>query len=99
MKKEETFSLCKDFCVEECSIRLIHQVALPRSPTTHTYETRKGLVINYGEGEATKWENHGSETFCAPPQDREKLFAPPLLKSGNFSCPPPTIWLNFQATA
>ena len=28
----------------------------------------KGLVINYGEGGgATKWENHGSETFCAPP--------------------------------
>ena len=27
----------------------------------------KGLVINYGEGGATKWENRGSETFCAPP--------------------------------
>ena len=26
----------------------------------------KGLVINYGEGGATKWENRGSETFCAP---------------------------------
>ena len=38
----------------------------------------KGLVINYGEGGATKWENRGSETFCAPPQDRVKLFAPPF---------------------
>ena len=27
----------------------------------------KGLVINYGEGGATKWENRRSETFCAPP--------------------------------
>ena len=27
--------------------------------------------------EATKWENRGSETFCAPPQDSVKLFAPP----------------------
>ena len=24
-----------------------------------------------------------------PPQDRVKLFVPPLLKSGNFLCPPP----------
>ena len=29
--------------------------------------TPKGLVINYREGGATKWENRGSETFCAPP--------------------------------
>ena len=40
-----------------------------------------GLVINYeegGGGGATKWENHGSETFCAPhPQDRVKLVMPP----------------------
>ena len=64
------------------------------------YTTRgKGLVINYGEGGATKWENRGCETFCAPPppQDRVKLIAPPLLKSGNFSSPP-TIKLNLQAT-
>ena len=27
----------------------------------------KGLVINYGEGGATKWENRGSETFLPPP--------------------------------
>ena len=31
-----------------------------------------------GRGGATKWENRGSETFCAPPQDRVKLFTPPF---------------------
>ena len=41
----------------------------------------------------TKWENRGYETFCAPLQDRVKLFAPPPLlksgdKSGNFLHPP-----------
>ena len=49
----------------------------------------KGLVINYGEERATKWENLGSETFCIPPQDRVKLFARcPVFKSGNFLRPP-----------
>ena len=39
----------------------------------------KGLVINYGEGGATKWENRGSETFCAPPSRQGKTFrAPPF---------------------
>ena len=37
----------------------------------------KGLVINYGEGGgggvATKWENHGSKTCCAPPS-RQAMF-------------------------
>ena len=38
----------------------------------------KGLVINYGEGGATKWQNRGSETFCAPPSRQGKTFrAPP----------------------
>ena len=40
-------------------------------------EWNKGLVINYGEGGATKWENRGSETFCAPPFKDWKLLAPP----------------------
>ena len=49
----------------------------------------KGLVINYGEGGATKWENRESETFCATPSRQGKTFrAPPLLKSGNFTRPP-----------
>ena len=41
----------------------------------------KGLVINYGEGGAIKWENRGSATFRLPPppyQDRVKHFAPPF---------------------
>ena len=59
---------------------------------------RDWSLITEGGGGATKWENRGSETFCAPPQDRVKLFAPPLLKSGNFSRTP-TIWLKLQATA
>ena len=61
------------------------------------------MVINYGEGGgATKWEDRGSETFCAPPpppRDTVKLFAPPLLNGGNFLCPPPPPkWLKLQAT-
>ena len=41
----------------------------------------KGLVINYGEGGATKWENRGSETFCATPSRQGKTFhAPPFTK-------------------
>ena len=60
---------------------------------------RKGLVINHGEGGATTWESHGSETFCAPPRDRVKLFAPPpLLNGGNLLPPPPqSLWLKPQA--
>ena len=49
----------------------------------------KGLVINYGEGGATKWENRGSETFCATPSRQGKTFRAPPLKSGNFTRPPP----------
>ena len=41
----------------------------------------KGLVINYGEGGATKWENRGPETFCAHPSRQGKTFrAPPPFK-------------------
>ena len=44
----------------------------------------KGLVINYGEGGATKWENRGSKTFCTPLQDRVKPFAPPFYRVETF---------------
>ena len=37
----------------------------------------------------TKWENGRTETFCGPLEDRVKLSAPPLLKGGQFLCPPP----------
>ena len=49
--------------------------------------TSKGLVINYGEGGLQNGKIVGPKLFAPPPQDRVKLFAPPLLKSGNFSCP------------
>ena len=46
---------------------------------TRLVRTAKGLVINYGEGGATKWENRGSETFCATPSRQGKTFrAPPF---------------------
>ena len=46
----------------------------------------KGLVINYGEGGYKNGKIAGPKLFAPPPQDRVKLFVPPLLKSGNFSC-------------
>ena len=58
----------------------------------HSYK----LVIYYwagrggGGGGATKWENRGSNTFCArTPQDRIKLVAPPPFKEWTFFVPPP----------
>ena len=59
----------------------------------------KGLVINYGEGGATKWENRGSETFCATPSRQGKTFRAPPFKEWKLYAPPPTIWLKLQATA
>ena len=40
-----------------------------------------------GKGGLQNGKIAGPKLF-APPQDRVKLFAPPLLKSGNFLCPP-----------
>ena len=49
----------------------------------------KGLVINYGEGGGLQnGKIAGPKLFAPPPQDRVKLFAPPLLKSGKFTRPP-----------
>ena len=48
----------------------------------------KGLVINYGEGGLQNGKIAGPKLFAPPPQDRVKLFAPPLLKCGNFTRPP-----------
>ena len=57
----------------------------------------KGLVINYWKrgGGATKWENCGSETVCAPfPSKQGKTFcAPPFKEWKLFAPPPPSIWL------
>ena len=49
----------------------------------------KGLVINYGEGGGLQnGKIAGPKLFAPSPQDRVKLFMPPFLNSGNFSCPP-----------
>ena len=57
-----------------------------------SFESNKGLVINYGEGGgATKWGNRWFETFCTPP--------PSLLKGGNCLRLPITIWLKHQPPA
>ena len=57
-------------------------------PPTHQPEKGKGLVINYGEGGLQNGKIAGPKLFAPPPQDKVKLFTPPLLKSGNFSCLP-----------
>ena len=43
-----------------------------------------------GRGGLQNGKIAGPKPFAPPPphQDRVKLFTPPLLKSGNFSCPP-----------
>ena len=41
-----------------------------------------------GRGGLQNGKIAGPKLFAPPPQDRVKLFAPPLLKSGNFSRPP-----------
>ena len=67
-----------DFKKSQCPISLDFPFPMP---------SLRDWTLITGRG-ATKWGNRGSETFCAPPQDRVKLFTPPLLKSGNFLLPP-----------
>ena len=56
------------------------------------------LITGRGGGGLQNGKIAGPKLFAPPPpQDRVKLFAPPLLKSGNFLCPP-TIWLKLQPT-
>ena len=50
-----------------------------------------------GRGGLQNGKIAGPKLFAPPPQDRVKLFAPPLLKCGTVLCPP-TIWLKHQAT-
>ena len=42
-----------------------------------------------GRGGLQNGKIAGPKLFAPPPQDRVKLFTAPLLKSGNFSRPPP----------
>ena len=52
------------------------------------FKLNKVLFINYGERGATKWEKSRFRNFLRPPSSRQgKLFAHPLLKSGNFLHP------------
>ena len=41
-----------------------------------------------GRGGLQNGKIAGPKLFAPPPQDRVKLFVPPLLKSGNFTRPP-----------
>ena len=60
-----------------CTVTLLKSAAV--GPTIAHIKVRDWSFIT-GRVGATKWENRGSETFYAPPpQDRVKLFAPPLL--------------------
>ena len=61
----------------------------------------KKLISNtiwLGRGGLQNGKIVGPKLFAPPPQDRLKMFTPPLSKSGNFLCPH-TIWLKLQATA
>ena len=62
----------------------------------HGLCTLKGLVINYGEGGATKLENRGSETFCATPSRQGKTFRAPPFKEWKLYAPPLQYGLNFK---
>ena len=62
-------------------------------------EIRDWAFITERGGGATKWENRGHKPLWAPHQDRFKLFAPPPLLRVATCCPPPSIWLQLQASA
>ena len=56
-----------------------------KAPVVYTRKSEKvnnkGLVINYGEGGLQNGKIAGLKLFAPPPpQDRVKLFAPPLFK-------------------
>ena len=60
----------------------------------------KGLVINYGEWGATKWENRRSETFCATPSSQGKTFHAPLpFKERKLFAPPSPPTFNLAETS
>ena len=59
----------------------------------HTYHGRDFLILRdwsliTRRGGLQNGKIAGPKLFAPPPQDRVKLFAPPLLKSANFTRPP-----------
>ena len=53
-----------------------------------TFSSLRDWSLITGRGGLQNGKITGPKLFAPPPQDRVKLFAPPLLKSGSFSCPP-----------
>ena len=69
-------------------------------PTLRCRNFRDWSLI-MGMGGATKWENRGLETFCAPPPSRQgKTFCapPPFKRWKHFARLPPSPWLKLQAS-
>ena len=87
----------KKLCLH--SIHCADRFSASLSLSGSVYVLRDWSLIT-GRGGLQNGKITGPKLFAPPPpQDRVKLFAPhPLLKSGNFLCPP-TIWLKYQATA
>ena len=56
---------------------------------TAPWEGLRDWSLITGRGGLQNGKIAGPKLFAPPPQDRVKLFAPPLLKSGNFTRPPP----------
>ena len=54
----------------------------------HFYLCIRDWSLITGRGGLQNGKIAGPKLFAPPPQDRVKLFAPPLLKSGNFTRPP-----------
>ena len=59
-----------------------------RPNVTIPYYFLRDWSLITGRGGLQNGKIAGPKLFAPPPQDRVKLFAPPLLKSGNISCPP-----------
>ena len=74
---------------------------LESSVRLHSFSSRKGWMADLlYMPSLCLWETRGSETICAPRPSRGGISfrpPPPILKSGNFLCPP-SLWQNLQAT-
>ena len=73
--------------LEEEKVMLVHKKQNRLEKNVKRSDIRDWSLIT-GRGGLQNGKIAGPKLFAPPPQDRVKLFAPPLLKSGNFSCPP-----------